>query len=182
LTTRTIIRTPRKRKFWAVHNEPLIDMTDSDTHVIDILDNALTDVGLTNFMGMTEMRCIGRLVLNHSGTEATTPIYQPINVGLAWLSQDEAALAGTPKPLLTGTRETEWIQQWNMGATEAPAGAYQFSPLVPIEMSVLDFDVTQMRKQPAADHRLCLVTYGGSSWESGTVDLHVITNTLVALP
>jgi len=182
LTTRTIVRTPRRRKLWAVTNSPLNDMTDTDIHVFDLLDDAFTDVGFTNFMGLTHMRTVGTLFLTHAGTEATTFIYQPLYVGLAWLSQDEAALAGTPKSLLTGTREVEWIQQWIMGAIEAPAGAAQFSPLVPIEMSVLRFDVTQMRKQPTADHRLCFVTFGGTSWETDTVDLHIVTSTLVALP
>lgn len=183
------VRTPRRRKVW-LQRRTFIDIsTPASPSVIDEpLAPGLTAMGIESLGGLTLMRCFGRLTLI-AGGDATTPAWDWFRVGLIWVT-DEIANSGAsatraPEPLQDGVRQDRFIQQWELGAVESNLGLTG----IPLNGSAqrngyesVEFDFTQMAKQPTVNHRMILMGTGGTLWEAGTVDLDIQMSFMVALP
>lgn len=151
----------------------------------DLLEVYRTEMGISNTDRVTAMRIIGRLELLDLGT-STAIDYFAYQVGIAWVSGPVAtASAGStniPQPLNSGVRETQWLWQGNlMGLSANTTG--QILPAAGTNARqdwALDFDITQMRKQPTQDSKLVLI---GNGSVSGSADIGLIGyfNTLIAL-
>ena len=152
------MRTPRRRKIWAGYNQ-LISVTGSPPAQADILDQTMTDLGLSNLAGVTVMRVVGQATLRQQAA-ASTSAHVRVNLGFTW--QDSliaAASAGSgfiPSPWHHGSRETNWIQQGMIEGTEKTT-VVVFEPAAPVEQSTWRFDITQMSKQRNADQRLMFI-------------------------
>ena len=187
---RTIVRTPRRRKVWAQFNETTVLGSGTSTpKIIDMLSAYYSDLGAGQQGGLTVMRILGRIQLESFTAEATTPNYERIAFGIAWQDRLVANASdgdsNIPEPLLDGIRETNWIQQWRLGALEeAGTPVVPGIPLTPQEkgLSWTDVDIRQMRKQPNAAAELCYVISGGSGYEANTVAAHTELSILLALP
>lgn len=187
---RTIVRTPRRRKVWAQRETSIVLGAGTTTpKVDDLLDPFFTDLGVNTISGLTLMRMFGTFSLKHwIASPATATSAADIRLGITWMDK-VAITAGDgsgliPEPLLDGSRETNFIQQWLLNAVEPPVSApiITSAPLDPIERSYVEFDVTQQRRQPTAQSSLGLVISGGSTYETNVVALGVNVSMLLALP
>lgn len=181
------VRTPRRRKAWITYSNSLNDVSPAGPGVVaDLLSSGLSDLGVTLAGGVTFMRMVGNMYLAQNGDSAATE-FRTRRLGLTWLPGRVAGAstgdAQLPQPLEAGLREATWIQQWELGAIAQTTGNYVAgSPMEPIEMSYrTGIDVTQMRKQPQLDSKLCLV-YDGVGFDTDSVDLAVSVAILIALP
>lgn len=184
-TQRIRVRTPRRRKIWAGYHTA-VDVTSGATpDVNDVLDQTFTDLGLNNMAGVTVMRVVGFMQMSQWTAAATTPIFDVVRAGLAWLPKDVAAAgagnSAIPRPAQIGTRDTRWYQQWVLGGLESNLQIVSF-PLEPFETSRVEFDITNMQKQPTADSKFCLVTHVTGGAEDDTYRLTCEFDILLALP
>ena len=185
MTTRTIVRTPRRRKIWAGRST-ILDINTATPTVDDILDQTFTDLGLSNMAGVTVMRVVGRLTLTAWTTGAVTPAYINLRWGLAWLD-NLVAQAGDgdgqiPRPQQNGARDTRWYQQGKISGLEYAAPLVTGSPLLPEEHSTEYVDITNMQKQRSADQRFCLVVHTDGTQEDDSTRLTLDLQTMIALP
>ena len=186
----TRVRTPRRRKTWAQFNETTVLGSGTSTpKAIDMLGAYYSDLGAGQQGGLTVMRIVGDIRLTQwTGSVASTPDYEEIRIGVAWLDRLVADAgdgdAQIPEALQDGIRETNWIQQWKLGGLEAGTGPIVGFPLEPVveEISFKQVDVTQQRKQPNAGSRLTMVVSGGSGYEVNTVAFQAELSILLALP
>jgi len=180
-------RTPRRRKVWIGRNTSVDVSTPTSPHIIaNLLSQGMSDLGVNYMSGVTVMRIFGNLYLDQRGDDST-PTHDDIKLGIAWLRGDVASAgagdAQIPEPMLNSYRETDWIQQWNIGGISQTSGNYVArAPLQPVEQSMLRVDVTQMRKQPQIDSQLCLVGDSAGLWDAGTVFLTIQLQIMCALP
>lgn len=182
---RTVVRTPKRRKMWCVRST-FLDITTNSQWADDILDPAFTALGLSNMGGLTVMRILGTLQLVSGSTpQPSSTTWSEIDLGICWINSSVNISGGSgsiPQAWQNGLLEAVWLQQWELGAFEQQATSEVFAPLMPIETSLVKFDVTQMRKQPTADSKLVLTGNGGTAWTQDAVALKVSLQTLVALP
>lgn len=183
---RTIVRTPRRSKIWCQYTS-FVDITAGTPGVIDLLAPTMTNLGLSVASGLTHMRTVGHVALV-AGTvpDTTSTVFDRLRLGLLWLTSNIGPTSvgdtNIPEPREHGLWDARWIHQMSLGAFEQNPVNRAFSPLEPIERSLLQVDVTQMRKQPATGARLCLAWDGGSAWTADAVNLEVTLSTLIALP
>lgn len=191
MTTRNRRFTPRRRKLFGQFNETIVlGAGTSSPKLIDMLDSTFTDLGANTLGGLTFMNARGQMKLvQNTASPVTSSAYAEIRVGMFWADQLMATVGDgsglIPEPLQDGTRETKWIQQWQLGAVEPPVAAPIIvgAPLDPIEESLIrDINVRNMRKQPTAESKLSLVVSGGSTFEANVVSLTVALFIMVALP
>ena len=186
MTTRTIIRTPRRKKAWFNYHS-IVDLSSGTPSIVKLFDQAQTDLGVSNTPGITVMRAVGNLALTAWTAGATTAAYEGVKIGLAWLDRLTAnAGAGDgniPRPLQIGLRDTRWYQQWELGGLEYTAPVVLGSPLLPVEDSMIKgIDCTNQQKQQTADQEFCMVIHHGGTFETDTTRLSVNLDFLVALP
>jgi len=186
MTTRTIIKTPRKQKVWASTNGEVVPITlvaQQNQVVLDLLAPWFADLGTLLTRGVTAMRIIGTLdsfnlvaddiARNHS-----------FFWGIAWVQDRLVGLAAgdasIPNPARDGVRDIEWIQRGMLLYRSSPAlvvfGSRQHRAFV-------ELDITQMRTQPTTAHRLTLIVKHQS--DGGGVSapaLLVNIQTMLALP
>lgn len=184
MVTRT--RTPRKEKIWIGRNSIVGNPITVRAITADLLSAGLTDFGITRIQGLTVMRIIGYVQLVNWTAGAVTPAYAGVRLGIAWVP---AAIANAglddaqiPVPLNNGLREIRWIQQFDLGGLETVAPHVVNTPLEPIEHSRIELDITQMSKQPTADHMLCLIQSGPGTVEADTTAIDFKLQIMVALP
>ncbi len=154
--------------------------------IVNLLANLKVNLGLTRPPpGITAMRIVGTL---HPGnlSSASTNVLNSVGWGIAWVRSAVAALpvndGGIPDPLGVGVRETQWLQTGYLlyrtnNATTLPASTTGRM----LDQGTMSLDITQMRKQPTADHELVLITHHeGISGSDPAIwfDLH----TMLALP
>ena len=186
MVTRTIVRTPRKRKIWAGRHTALEVNNGATPTVDDLLDQTFTDLGLSNMAGVTVMRVVGRLSLTQWTAGAVTPAVFHARWGMAWLD-NLVAQAGDgdgqiPRPYQNGARDTRWFQQGKLTGVEYSAPAIVGSPLLPLDLSTQFCDITNMQKQRGADQRFCLVVHTDGTQEDDTTRLTIDLDILLALP
>lgn len=181
------IRTPRRRKMWAVA-EVLVQLKTTGPAVLiqDLLGTALTQLGITAASGVTVMRTVG-WVRTVTAAQATTPVTAAVEFGLSWITPQIAGAAAAdgqiPEPLKAGLREHPWYHQWPMLATETGS-----TPTFRPEDSSFNswysyhFDVTNMQKQPAAGYRFGLIGMFPGTLENDTTELQGKIMTMIALP
>ena len=179
-------RTPRKEKVWIGRNSIVANAITVRAVTAELLSAGLTDLGLNRVQGVTVMRIVGYLQLVNWTAGAVTPAYAGVRLGIAWVPQ---AIAGAglddaqiPVPLNNGLREIRWIQQFDLGGLETVAPHVVNTPLEPIEHSRIEVDITQMSKQPTADHRLCLIQTGPGTVEADTTAIDFKLQIMLALP
>jgi len=180
------VRTPRRRKIWAVRviNETIA----LSPGMVDILEPLRTDVGAAVTEGATVMRTVGSIELIQIA-QATSGQYIMFDLGFTWVGARVAALANgdaaIPVPLNPGARDVRWLQQGNVQGLEDEVGLTANQPLVarPPELARWDFDFTAMGKMPVADSKYVLVydsRTGGE--ETGKNGLRITVSTMLALP
>lgn len=184
--TRPVARTPRRSKLWCQYTS-FVDITAGTPGLIDLLAPTMTNLGLNVASGLTHMRTVGKIALvagttpNVSGT-----VVEKVRLGLLWVTPNISSTSvgdtNIPEPREHGTWDARWIHQTSLTALEAAPNNIVFSPLQPIERSYAELDVTQMRKQPTANSRLCLAWDGGSTYTADAVNLEVELSVLIALP
>lgn len=186
MTTRTIVRTPRRRKMWAGRHTFLTVNNGATPTVDDLLDPTFTALGLSNMAGITVMRVVGALTLVAGATGATTPATFHARWGMAWLDNLVAAAsdgdAQVPKPSQNAARDTRWYQQGVLTGLEYAAPLVVGSPLLPLETSHQSVDVTNMQKQRGADQKFCLVVQTDGTQEDDSTTLQIELDVLIALP
>lgn len=186
MTTRTIVRTPRRRKLWA-NRSTFIPVSDTQTpQMDDQLDPTFTDLGLTNMAGVTVMRMVGAIAITQWISGAAVPTYNTIRLGWAWIDQNLAAAspgdAQIPKPVVNGTRQTRWYHQEIMGGLEQVAPIVVSTPLGDSGDQYRHIDVTNMHKQRGADQRFMLVIHHDLASEANTMAVRIDLSYLIALP
>lgn len=180
------LRTPRKQKVWIGRNSIVANAITVRAITAELLSAGLTDIGINRVAGVTVMRILGYVQLVNWTAGAVTPAYSSVRMGIAWVPQ---AIAGAglddaqiPVPLNNGLREIRWIQQFELGGLETVAPHVVQTPLLPVEESIVDLDITQMSKQPTPDHRLCLIQAGPQAVEADTTAIDFKLQTMLALP
>ena len=183
---RQAVRTPRREKLWAVTNSFTTIPTVTPTVFLEPLDTTFVKMGITTLAGLTFIRAFGRLTLIYLA-DAATPNWSWVRIGLIWV-REEVVNAGDgdaqlPELLEDGVRQAEWIQQWEIGGIEQNQNIGTFAPLDGARhgYGTVEFDVTQMRKQPTVNHRLCLIADTTGGYETGTVGVHIQMSCMVAL-
>ena len=183
-------RTPRRRKVWARERSPVstgdILVVGALQVVQDLLANLKANLGITRPPpGITAMRIIGSI---HPGNQSTSSgnAINSLTWGIGWVRSGVAGLGindpGIPDPLAVGVREHEWLQTQQLfyrtnSGTDLPATVTGRM----LDQGSMQLDITQMRKQPTADHELVLITHHeGLAGSDPAVwfDLH----TMLALP
>lgn len=182
------VRTPRKEKVWAtqtVESTPADLEPDIPEIVIDLLSFYKADVGVSSLQRVTVMRIIGSLFLGN-GTAQAASGNESWHWGIAWVPRNVSD-AGPgdgqiPDPAEQGAREVPWIQKGVLRGLSIGGAVAQYAGLQQLGAHV-HFDITQMRKQPAADHVLVLVGNHGSD-AAGIHDPKVWLdfNIMLALP
>ena len=184
---RVVRRTPRRRNLWATFNNPLLDITTGGgPYQFDVLDDTYDDLGLLDMVGITTVRHVGHLAIVGNGGAQTPAVNKNIYVGLAWVDKNTATAASgdsnIPDPLVTGSRDASWIQQWEL-VVIVPNGTPEVGqPMEPIERTFMPFDITQMRKQPNAGSKLMLVVSDTTPIDDDAVALECVMQTLIKLP
>ena len=184
----TGVRTPRKEKVWAtqtVGTTPAALTAALPEIVIDLLSFFKLDVGVSSLQRVTVMRMIGSLFLGN-GVAQENIGNCAWHWGITWVPRNVSdATAGDgqiPDPAEQGARETQWIQRGVLRgiATAAAIAVYASAGQLGSHMH---FDITQMRKQPAADHVLVLIGHHDFG-AAGVVDPKVWLdfNIMLALP
>lgn len=188
MTTRNrpIVRTPRRSKIWCQYTS-FVDITAGTPGLVDLLAPTMTNLGLSVASGLTHLRTVGHVALVAGTTPVTSSaVFDRVRLGLLWqtsnVSSSSVGDTNIPEPREHGLWDTRWIHQMSLAAFEQNTVDYVFSPLEPIERSLLQIDVTQMRKQPATGARFCLAWDGGSAFTADAVNLEVTLSTLIALP
>ena len=185
---RSFVRTPRKEKVWAKQTTGSLpaDLTPVVPEiVIDILSFYKLDVGVSSLQRVTAMRIFGSFHLGNGDAE-TVQATVAWHWGIAWVprivSDAGAGDAQIPNPAEQGAREALWIQQGVLRGLSIAGAEIAYSSQNQ-QGSWLNFDITQMRKQPAADHVLVLVGQH-SSESAGVIDPKVWLdfNVMLALP
>lgn len=186
--SRTFQRTPRRRKMFAQYNRTF-QMGNSVPIIDDMLNDALNELGVSNLGGLTVMDVTGTLRLVNGTAGAVTPVFDDVGVGYNWFDPNVAQAndgdAQIPEPVAVGLRESKWIQQWRLrGGEQSTSDVFVGNPVNghEDETFINGIHVRNMRKQPAADSRLCIVIAGGSLWETNSVDLRANLLIMVALP
>ena len=180
------IRTPKRRKIWAErHTFITLGVGTMTPKTDDLLDPTFTELGAVDLSGLTLMRMFGSFRLVSGTSNPGTAQTDNIRLGVIWLNK-QVAVAGDgdaqiPEPLLDGTREGTFVQQWLFAGKEF-AVADALAPLGPLELSTVSFDVTQQRKQSTASAKLMLVISGGAAFEANTVQLQIDISCMLALP
>lgn len=191
MTTRSrpLQRTPRRKKLFIQYEK---------THVLgaglagtpqidDMLDQGFTDLGLSNMFGLTVMDVRGSIRLIRWIAGATSAQHEDIRMGYNWFDPLQASAsdgdAQIPRPLQLGTRDTKWIQQWQVDGTEQTSADVQVGVAIAGDTAMIDgIHVRNMRKQPSANSKLCMVYFGGSGWETNTTAVKVSLLIMLALP
>ena len=187
---RTQTRTPRRQKIWGHEKSPMSTGTALTVGavqvVVNLLGNLKANLGITRPPpGITAMRIFGSI---HPGNLAasTGNLLNGQSWGIAWVRAGVAALppddAGLPDPLGVGVREHPWMQTGNLlyrtnNGTTLPASTNGRM----LDQGTMQLDITQMRKQPTADHELVLIIHHEGVTEGVPAvwfDLH----TMLALP
>lgn len=180
------VRTPRRSKLWCQYTS-YVDITAGTPGLVDLLAPTMTNLGLSVASGLTHMRTVGRVALVAGTTPETTgTTWDKVRLGLLWVGSNisPSAVGDTniPEPREHGLWDARWVHQMSLAAFEQNAVGQVFSALEPIERSVLEIDVTQMRKQPSTGARFCLAWDGGSAFTADAVNLEVELSVMVALP
>ncbi len=185
---RNFQRTPRRRKFFAQYNRTFV-MNLVVPKIDDMLNDALNELGVSNLGGLTVMDVTGTLRLVNGSVGAASDVFDDVGVGYNWFDPNVAQAsdgdAQIPEPVAVGLRESKWIQQWRLRGGEQSSASVQAGAPVnghEDETFINNIHVRNMRKQPAADSRLCMVVAGGELWEASTVELRVNLLIMVALP
>lgn len=186
------VRVPRKSKVWATtyQSNPVIpvDLGTGQARIIaDLLADYRTSMGISNTDRVTAMRIVGSATLIDGGASTLTSLFE-YRLGIAWVSAAIAsATAGDaqiPEPLVDGVREAQWIQTRQLyGVTDSSlAFPHPAQGVVTMQVGqhVWDFDITQMRKQPTPDSKLCLIGEGIID-ANQDVDLNFTISTMIAL-
>ena len=154
--------------------------------VTNLLGNLKANLGVTRPPpGITVMRIVGSIQPgNQSGS--TGNVLNAQAWGIGWVRSNVAALppddSGLPDPLAVGVREHEWLQtghifyRTNSGVTLPASTTGRM-----LDHGAMQLDITQMRKQPTADHELVLIIHHEGVTEGFPAvwyDLH----TMLALP
>lgn len=188
MTTRSIIRTPRKRKVWAGYHNFVTGLESAGPELEDVLDQTATDLGLANFVGVTVMRMVGYMQLVSWTGTASTPAFDQLRIGFAWLDSRLSTATGgsglVPRPAQIGARDTRWYQQFVLGGIE-PSSATVGLPLngdASSKYGRVDFDIHNMQKAPTADSKFNLVWYSSGAWETDAVSLQCEFDIMLALP
>lgn len=184
--SRNFQRTPRRRKLFIGYKVG-IPIGATKPIIQDMLDVGFTDLGMTNMGGLTVMDVRGSLQLVRGTVQAGTPSYSTLRMGYNWMDPMVAQAgdgdAQIPEPLVNGVRESKWIQQWEVAGQEPNSGEIDLNePLTGDQSKMFGIHVRNMRKQPAADSRLCIVYAGGELWEANTVTVEVNLQVMLALP
>ena len=187
---RTIVRTPRRRKIWARDaGQSVQTVTDNDEAITsDMLTLVRTDLGITEFAGLTVMRMLVKSWIIPS--EVTTSRMVVHHVGIAWQTDNIASAAQgdtqIPEPHVTGVREEQWIHRYE----QVVSLDEQASPSIsnPMDLTkgqyMYESDVRQMRRQPTPGHTLVLtqLTEFESTLPTCNFDFHWRIDMLLALP
>ena len=187
---RNVARTPRRRKIWAYEKSLMstgfILQVGAKQVVANLLATLMADLSLTRPpVGITCMRIFGAI---HPGNQltASTNLLSGLGWGIAWV-RNSVAVAGAgdpaiPDPLEQGVREVEWLQKGYLlyrtnNATALPASTTARM----LDQGTMTLDITQMRKQPTADHQLVFITHHeGITGSDPAVWFNF--NTMLALP
>ena len=182
------MRTPRKEKVWATQTVQVTpaDLADGLPEiVIDLLSFYKLDVGVSSLQRVTAMRIIGSLFLGN-GTSQVGSGNSSWHWGIAWVPRNVSdASAGDgqiPDPAEQGAREVQWMHKGVLRGLSIEGAQAQYAGLQQLGAHV-NFDITQMRKQPAADHVLVLIGHAADD-SAGVNDPKVWLdfNVMLALP
>ncbi len=181
MTTRTIVKTPRKVKDWAIYRNALDLGATTSQVTADLLSLYETDV-LADTRAVTVMRIIGHVRL-YQAAAASTPAWDTLLCGICWSPET----SGGPEPFASGQREARWLQQGVIGGVESSSSVidHQGPASDPNggDFSIWKFDITQMAKQPTPDHDLNLrIVPLYETFESATMGVEIVTATMIALP
>ena len=179
MTTNNRVRTPRKEKSWAFTNTALT-LSLSDQGGIDLLDAYKIDLGIDQLRNVTSMRIVGRVALREL-SNAATPAYVTLGLGIAWINVNILTLANSI-PWSAGTRDHEWLQLGHIEGAESASAINERPAEAPGEAAFWDIDIRQMRKQPTPQHKLMFVYSANGLQESGTLKISVRTAVMLALP
>lgn len=186
MTTRTIVRTPRKRKIWAGRHTTIAISNSQTPQFDDQLDPTFTDLGISDMAGVTVMRAVGTLAIVQWTSGATTPSYDTVRLGWIWLDKNLASAspgdAQLPKPLQDGSRDGRWYHQELMGGLEQSAPIVVNTPLGDTGDQYRHIDVTNMQKSPNASAKFVLVMQHDLASEANVIALRLDVDYLLALP
>lgn len=168
MATRTTTRvvTPRRRKAWATstNGSTATSFTAGQSQIAaSLLASLATDLGVSNFNGLTVMRIVGNISLvTTAGASTFTP--WSLFWGITWVSlaiaNASSGDAQIPDPDAGGADEARWIQRGVLRGLALDDGALGADMLLSANgqhESYTNLDITQMRKQPTADSRLVMI-------------------------